>query len=312
MEKNIHISIVSPVYKAEKIVSELVSRIISSVEKITSDFEIILVEDGSPDGSWGEIEKVCLLDKRVKGVKLSRNFGQHYAITAGLNNVTGEWVVVMDCDLQDQPEEIEKLYHTAVEQKVEIVFARRVKRKDNLLKKISSIFFHTVYSYLSGVKSDETIANFGIYHKKVIAEFNKMKESARSFTSLLNYVGYSSTTVEVEHALRYEGKSSYSFYKLLKLSFDVILSNSNKPLRLTIKLGFLMSFFSFFLALYNLFAHFIGIIKVPGYTTTIFSVWFVGGILTFVLGIVGLYIGKIFDQVKERQLYIVSETLNLE
>ena len=294
------ISVVSPVYKAEKIVGELVERITRSLEKITSDFEIILVEDGSPDNSWEEIEKACLLDKRIKGIRLSRNFGQHYAITAGLNNVNGDWVIVMDCDLQDQPEEIEKLYFKAINEKFDIVFARRVDRKDKCLKRISSKIFHLIFSYLSGVKSDETIANFGIYHKKVINEFIKMKESARSFLSLLNYVGFRSSTINVEHSVRFEGKRSYNFYKLLKLSFDVILSNSNKPLRLTIKLGFFMSFLSLTLALYNLIAHFLGIIKVAGYTTTIFSIWFVGGIITFVLGIVGLYIGKIFDQVKER------------
>ena len=306
------ISVVSPVYKAEKIVGELVERITRSLEKITSDFEIILVEDGSPDNSWEEIEKACLLDKRIKGIRLSRNFGQHYAITAGLNNVNGDWIVVMDCDLQDQPEEIQKLYFKAINEKFDIVFARRVDRKDKYFKRMSSKIFHAIFSYLSGVKSDETIANFGIYHKKVINEFIKMKESARSFLSLLNYVGFRSSTINVEHSVRFEGKSSYNFYKLLKLSFDVILSNSNKPLRLTIKLGFFMSFFSLTLALYNLIAHFLGIIKVAGYTTTIFSIWFVGGIITFVLGIVGLYIGKIFDQVKERQLYIVSKTLNIE
>jgi glycosyltransferase involved in cell wall biosynthesis len=309
MKKSV-ISIVSPVYKSEKIVSELLARIISSVEKITSDFEIILVEDGSPDNSWEEIEKACHFDKRIKGIKLSRNFGQHYAITAGLNYVNSQWVVVMDCDLQDLPEEINNLYEKALEG-YEIVLARRDDRKDSIFKKMSSKMFHKLYSYLSGYVSDSSISNFGIYNYRVINEFNKLNEVARSFPSLVNFLGFKSVSINVKHSERFEGKSSYTFSKLMKLSLDVILSNSNKPLRITIKLGFLISFISFLMAIYNLIAHYLGVIKVPGFTTTIFSIWFVGGLNTFVLGIVGLYLGKIFDQVKNRQLYVVSKKINI-
>ncbi len=306
-----YLSIVSPVYKAKLIVPELVRRIVLAVSEITEEFEVILVDDGCPDNSWTAIEEVCSNDLRVKGVKLSRNFGQHYAITAGLSNSSGQWVVVMDCDLQDRPEEIHKLF-TKANEGYDIVFARRIIRKDAFLKRMSSKMFHSLYGYLSGFKSDPTIANFGIYSKNVIDEFNKMQEKSRSFPSLVNYLGFRKTSIEVEHAERSEGESSYSLSRLLRLSFDVILANSNKPLKLTIKLGFFISFFSFALAIYNLIAHWFGIIKVPGFTSTIFSIWFVGGLILFVLGIHGLYVGKIFDQVKNRQLYIVSNRLNFD
>ena len=160
------------------------------------------------------------------------------------------------------------------------------------------------------MKSDSTIANFGIYKKCLIDEFNKMPERARSFPSLVKYLGFKSTVVDVDHDERAEGKSSYSLYKLLKLSFDIIVSNSNKPLRMAVGLGFGMSSISFLLAFYNLIAKWMGIIKVPGYTTTVFSIWFVGGLLLFVMGILGLYVGKIFDQVKGRPLFVVADTMN--
>ena len=311
MNNNPHISIVSPVYRGEKMVSELVRRNVESVSTITDDYEIILINDASPDNSWDEIVKQCAQNPKVKGINLSRNFGQHYAITAGLHYAKGDWVVVMDCDLQDRPEEIPNLYKKAQEG-FDIVYARRANKKFGFWKKMSSTLFHKVFDWLSGMDSDKAIANFGIYKLCVIEEFNKMPERARSFPSLVKYLGYKDTAIDVEHAERAEGKSSYNLYKLFKLSFDVIVSNSNKPLRMAVGLGFGMSAFSFLLAVYDVIAKWMGIIQVPGYTTTMFSIWFVGGLLLFVMGILGLYIGKIFDQVKGRQLFIVKDKVNVE
>ena len=157
------LSFVSPVYRAEKIIPTLISRIEASAKQLTDDYEIILVDDFSPDHSWTVLEQEAIKNERVKAIKLSRNFGQHYAITAGLNYVTGDWVVVLDCDLQDQPEEVVKLYAKA-EEGYDIVYARRQERSDSFLKKLSSTVFHKVFSYLSGQKTDKTIANFGLHH----------------------------------------------------------------------------------------------------------------------------------------------------
>lgn len=306
----IKLSIVSPVYRAEKMVHMLVERIVKSVTTITEDFEIILVNDASPDASWSVIEHECAQDKRVKGINLSRNFGQHYAITAGLHYAKGEWVVVMDCDLQDRPEEIPALYQKALEG-YDIVYARRQQRQDKWLKRMTSRVFNTVLNWLSGLKKDKDVANFGIYHRNVITEYNNISEYARSFGSLIRYLGFKTTAIDVQHALRAEGKSSYTLHRMLKLTFDVIISNSNKPLRMAVGLGFGMSVLSFLLALYNVVARMVGIISFPGYTTTVFSIWFVGGLMLFVMGVLGLYIGKIFDQVKGRPIYIVRNTINI-
>ena len=304
------ISIVSPVYKGEHMVAELVRRNVENVSLITDDYEIILVNDASPDNSWDEIVKQCAANPKVKGVNLSRNFGQHYAISAGLSFASGEWVVVMDCDLQDRPEEIPNLYRKAQEG-FDIVYARRAVRKDSRIKKSTSALFYRVFRHMSGIQSDKAVANFGIYHKRVIEEFNKMPEHSRFFPSQIKYLGFKDASIDVEHNERSEGKSSYSLMKRFKLGFDVIVSNSNKPLRFAVGLGFCMSALSFILALYNVIAKWVGVIRVPGYTTTVFSIWFVGGLLLLVMGIMGLYIGKIYDQVKGRQLFIVKDKVNL-
>jgi glycosyltransferase involved in cell wall biosynthesis len=299
------ISIVSPVYKAENILDDLVKRIVTEVSRITHDFELILVEDGSPDISWEKIEKNCILDKRIKGIKLSRNFGQHHAITCGLDNATGEWIVVMDCDLQDRPEEIINLYQKALEG-FDIVFARRFNRQDNFNKKLSSKIFYKTFSYLSGIDQDGTIANFGIYSKNIIHKVIQLREPMRAFTPMVKWIGFNSTSINVEHAERLEGKTSYNWSKLINLGLDIALAYSDKPLKLTVKLGFLISFFSFIFAIVSIVRFYIGSITISGYTSLLASIWFLSGLLIFILGIVGLYISKIFEAVKARPLYVIE------
>jgi glycosyltransferase involved in cell wall biosynthesis len=303
-----YLSIVSPVYQAEKIVDKLVSEIILNVEKITPDFEIILVEDGSRDNSWAKIAENCGKDKRLKGIKLSRNFGQHHAITAGLDHCQGEWVVVMDCDLQDQPSEIPNLHKEALSG-FDIVYAGRVNRKDGVIKKMTSKLFNSAFSYLSGVKTDGTVANFGIYSGKVVKEISKMREPMRAFGPMVKWVGFKSTVIEVNHGDRYEGGSTYSWNKLINLALNIAISYSDKPLILTIKTGLLISFSSIVFAFYNLFAYFNGNIRQPGYASLIISIWFLSGLIIFTLGIVGLYVGRIFEGVKGRPLYIVENKI---
>lgn len=305
-----HISVVSPVYKGEKMIHELVTRIRENVVKLTDDFDIILVNDASPDLSWEMILQECNNDKRVKGINLTRNFGQHRAITAGLHYAKGDWVFVMDCDLQDLPEEIPALYNKA-QTGYEIVYGEREERTDGFFKKLSSTLFHKTFVWLSGIHTNKKIANFGIYKQPVIEEVCKMPERDRGFGLLVQYLGYKSTSIPIRHGSRFEGKTSYTLKKLLKLAFDNIISHTNKPLRIMTGLGFFVSICSMLLALYNLMAYYVGAIEVPGFTTTIFSIWFVGGMLMMQLGIVGLYIGKIYDQVKGRPIFVVMDEVNI-
>lgn len=309
MNNEIKISIVSPVYKGEHLVDELVNRVLKAVSTITSDFEIVLVDDGSPDNSWEQIELICKNIPQVKGIKLSRNFGQHYAITAGINICKGERVVIMDCDLQDRPEDIPNLFNKALEG-FDIVYASRKNRSDNFFRRSISKLFYFILSYLTGVKYDESIANFGIYNRKVISAINTMKESIRVFPIMVKWSGFKSTKIEVEHPERLNGKSSYNFKRLLNLGIDIILSYSDKPIIILIKTGVLISILSFLVSIYYVYKWYVGEIKLLGWTSLIVSIWFLSGIIISTLGIIGLYIGKTFNEVKKRPLYLIDEKIN--
>lgn len=301
------LSIVSPVYRAELVLDELVERIAKSVPSAFNSYEIILVDDFSPDKSWQKIVEISSKNSNVRGFKLSRNFGQHYAITAGLNQVSGDYVVVLDCDLQDQPEEIEKLFN-ASQKGFDIVLARRYERKDSFYKKTVSKLFYKTLSYLTGTKQDATVANFGIYSKQVINEVVKLEEKIKYFPTMVKWVGFSTSYVNVEHASRSEGKSNYNLKKLLNLALDIILAYSDKPLRLIIKFGLSIAMVSFLMVIYVLFEKITGKVSVSGYASLIISIWFLSGCLLTTLGVVGLYIGKIFEGVKNRPSYIIEKT----
>ncbi len=304
-----YLSVVSPVYRAEEIVEQLVSEIHQAVSQITDAYEIVLVEDGSPDHSWKAIQEVCQHDTKVKGVKLSRNFGQHAAITAGLEIAQGEWIVVMDCDLQDRPDEIPHLLAKAKEG-YELVFAQRQVRQDGFFKKLSSKLFYKVFSYLTDTVQDSSVANFGIYHRKVIDAVIGLGDTIRFFPTMTQWVGFRRAYLPVKHDERASGKSSYSWKRLIELAFNNIISFSDKPLRLTVRLGLLMSLFSVLLGLGYLYLYFTDQIKQLGFASIIISITFFSGLIIFILGIIGIYLGKTFEQVKNRPAHIIDRKLN--
>ncbi|WP_188454232.1 glycosyltransferase family 2 protein [Virgibacillus oceani] len=301
------ISVVVPVYGCNSCLKELCSRVAITIEKIPAQLEIILVNDASPDNAWEIIKQLSVDDKRIRGIDLARNFGQHHAITAGLDYADGDWVVVMDCDLQDRPEEIRTLYNKAQEG-YEVVFGKRMERQDSLLKRKSSQFFYRVYDYFAGSKSDHTIANYSISAKKVIKSFRRMKEQNRFFPLFIQWMGFNTATVHVEHNARKTGKTSYNVKKLIKLATDAIISQSNKPLRLSIQFGFLIAFASFIYGVYLFARYFFLAEPVQGWTSVMVSIYFIGGLIFFNIGVLGLYIGKVFNETKGRPLYLIRET----
>lgn len=309
MSKNVHISIVSPVYRAESLIDKLVDRITKAVSKITDDYEIILVEDCGPDNSWAKIQENCAKNPKIRGVKLSRNYGQQHAIQAGLDLSVGEYVVTMDCDLQDQPEEIEKLLSKAKEG-YEIVVASRKNRQDDFFKKLLSRMFYSTLGYLTETKQDRTVANFVVYHRKAIDAMASLKDHNRYYPMLQQMVGFNYAKVEIEHAEREDGKSSYSFKKRLKLGIDTILTFSDKPLRLAVKFGVLISFLSIAAAFIMIAMWVLSDVKAEGWASLALLTSFFSGAIISVLGMVGLYVGRTFESVKHRPTYIVHKTLN--
>ena len=300
------ISIVSPVYRAEKILPILVSEINLVMERIGEDYEIILVDDRSPDNSWEVMKVLSSQNPKIKSIRLSRNFGQHSAIFAGLTKTKGDWVVVMDCDMQDQPKEIAKLYKKALEG-YDIVLGQRENRKDKFLKKLSSKLFYKVFNYLSGGHFNNEIGNFGIYRKKAIDSILNINDYIKFFPLFINWVGFKSVSIPIEHGEREEGKSSYSISRLLKLAFNAIISFSDKPLRLFINFGLGISILSFVLGIYYLYLSITHKITQPGFSSLILSIWFLSGIIISCIGIVGGYLGKTFDQAKGRPTFIIDE-----
>jgi len=300
------ISIVSPVYRAEKILPILVSEINLVMERIGEDYEIILVDDRSPDNSWEVMKVLSSQNSKIKSIRLSRNFGQHSAIFAGLTRAKGDWVVVMDCDMQDQTKEIAKLYKKALEG-YDIVLGQRENRKDKFLKKLTSRLFYKVFNYLSGANFDNNVANFGIYHQKTIKSILDMKDYVKFFSLFINWIGFKSVSIPIEHGEREEGKSTYSVGRLFKQAFNVIISFSDKPLRLFINFGLSISVLSFIVGIYYLYLALTGKIAQPGFSSLILSIWFLSGIIISGIGIVGVYLGKTFDQAKGRPTFIIDE-----
>lgn len=298
------ISVVVPVYKAENCLDELYNRLKAAIEPLSPDFEIVLVEDCGGDRSWEVIERLARQDARVKGIQFSRNFGQHYGITAGLDHCRGDWVVVMDCDLQDRPEEIPRLYAKAQEG-YDIVLARRGHRQDPLMKRITSWLFYKLFSYLADMDYDGETGNFRIMSRKVVESFRKMREQLRFFGGLVQWLGFPTSSIDVQHAERHEGKSSYTFAKLWKLATETIIAYSDKPLRLAVRAGFLMAFLAFCYGVYTMLRAMLYGIPIMGWSSLIVSLYFIGGIIIALLGIIGIYLGKTFDESKKRPLYIV-------
>ena len=308
--ENPYISVVIPVYNCAECLHELYRRLVFNLDQINSNFEIILINDASPQNDWEIIKELAEKDKRVKGINLTRNFGQHYAITAGLDYTEGDWVVVMDGDLQDRPEEIIKLYSRA-QDGFDVVFGRRYNRQDNAIKKIMSKAFHRFFDYLADTETDETVANFSICSNKVINSFRLLREHNRSYSNFVKWLGYRTAYVDIEHAQRFIGNTSYSFRKKLALATQTIVAHSNKPLRLSIGFGFFISIISLIYGIWLVLRYLLLAQPPAGWTSVMVSIYFIGGLLFSNLGILGLYIGKVFDESKNRPLYLVKEKINV-
>ncbi len=302
------LSVVIPVYGCKEALPELHRRLTDTLLKITDDYEIILANDHDPYNSWETVEELCRKDFHVKGIELSRNFGQMKAILAGLEYSTGDWVVVMDCDLQDRPEEIIRLYEKTKEG-YDVVFARRKERKDNLLKVLLANAFYKIYEYATDGSYDGAVCNFSIVNRKVINEYCKMREQHRGYVMYIRWLGFRQAIIDVEHNERYAGESGYTLKKRLNLATELLTSQSDNILRWFVGFGFLMSIISFITIIALVIYHFVANVSV-GWTSIIATNVLIGGMIIMVIGVVGIYVGNIFMQVKGRPLYVIRQIIN--
>lgn len=305
------ISVVIPVFKAADCLKELYRRLIQSLEALDVSFEIIMIEDCGGDDSWEIIRELSTLDKRLKGFKLSRNFGQHNALTAGLAQASGSWIVIMDCDLQDKPEDISRLIEKTQEG-YEVVIARSIVRRKSWFKHIAANIFYGLFSWLSGYRYEDGVRSFRIMSCKSVDVLKAMPEQMRSIGPLGIWIGFSSTFIDIQLEERHSGKSSYGIRRLLRLALQNIVAFSDKPLRISIIIGFAMAGCAFAYGLYTFISALLHNVGVPGWTSLITSLYFIGGLILANLGVLGVYIGKTFEEAKGRPLYIISRSTLLK
>jgi glycosyltransferase involved in cell wall biosynthesis len=302
-----HLSVVVPVFNEGSLIDELVKRVIKSVKTITQDFELIIVDDGSKDNTWSLIENEAKTEWRIKGIKFSRNFGHHYAITAGLHNSNGEWVVVMDGDLQDRPEVIPELYEKAQEG-YDVVFVSRQNRQEGKLYLLAQNIFYLILRVLSGMDFNSRQANFSIISRKVVEAFKTFPENARFYGSTIKWLGFNGTQIFADHGQRLSGSPSYTIKKRIKLASDIIFSFSERPLKFAMASGILMALFSALIGMRVIYNSIVFGYSVVGWASLISVVFFSTGMILMVAGVTGIYVGKVFKEVKDRPLYIIDLT----
>jgi glycosyltransferase involved in cell wall biosynthesis len=300
---------VVPIFREELTLRELHRRLSGALSSITQDFEVILVSDGGRDGSWDIIRELSVADARVKGVKLTRNFGQHLAISAGLDACDGDWVVVMDGDLQDRPEVIPDLYAKAIEG-YEMVFVSRLNRPESAIYRFAARLFYKLFKILAKTAYDPSHGNFSIISRRVVEYYREIGETLRFYGGILDWLGFERTSIQATHGSRFAGQPGYNTRKRLRLALEIILAHSDRPLHISIFFGLVISMISGAMGTYMVIRSlFFQNYAVQGWTSLIVSVFFMGGIILMVQGIIGIYIGKIFNEIKGRPLYVVAERL---
>jgi polyisoprenyl-phosphate glycosyltransferase len=301
------VSVVVPVYGCASCLQPLFERLVRTLDGAGLAWEVIFVDDSSPDGSWSRLEEVAETDERVTALHLSRNFGQHAAITAGLAESRGEAVVVMDCDLQDPPEEIPALLATAREG-YDIVLTKRNRSHQRWLRRLAGRMYFRIRNAMLKTKVDPDFSTLSVISRTVVEAFLKIGDRDRQYMLILHWLGFRRTVKELESSERYEGHSSYTLSKLIRVGLDGMFFQTTVLLRWIIYVGFAVALAGIVLAAALVTLYFVNR-PPPGYTSLAVLVLLVGGFIIMSTGVSGLYIGKIFEQVKGRPLYVVDRRL---
>ena len=304
--KKIQLSVVVPLFNEEGNIDALYSSLTNVISKLTNDFEIIFVDDGSKDDSFKKISSICNKDNRVLGISLSKNFGHQIAITAGLEHSFGDAVVTMDADMQHPCEVIELLYKKHLEG-YDIINTKREDTADsNAFKNITSSWFYKIINTLSDVPIESSSADFRLMNRKTVNAFLQLKEKDRFVRGLISWMGFKQITISYSAPLRFSGKSKYSIAKMFRFAADGITSFSAKPLRISFYAGLTVSFVGLLYAIFAVVQYFEGK-TIAGWTSILVSILIIGGIQLISLGIIGEYLARVFNEAKNRPLYFVKE-----
>lgn len=301
------ISIVVPMYNEQEVAKEFYNRTTSVLTKLIEyDYEIIVVNDGSRDKTLEILLNILREDEHVKVINFSRNFGHQAAITAGIENATGDAIITIDADLQDPPEIIVDMIRE-YEKGYDIVYAKRKSRKkDTFFKRETAKLYYKILNKLSDIKIPENVGDFRLISKRVQEVFIKLPEKDRYVRGMFAWMGFNQTMVEFDRASRYAGKTKYPLSKMIKLALSGIVGFSTKPLRIIFKLGLATTFISFILMIYAIVMKILGSVE-NGWSSIMVAITFIGGIQLLSLGIVAEYIAKIYGEVKERPVYIIMD-----
>ncbi len=303
-ESSVMISVVIPVYNEEETLRPLVARLTETLEAIEEDYEVIFVDDGSRDSSPALLAEFHGANPKIKYVTLSRNFGHQVAISCGIDYASGAAVIAMDGDLQDPPEVLPGMI-SKWREGFEVVYAVRRRRKENIAKRAAYTAFYRLLSAVSYLDIPLDSGDFSLMDARVVEELKAMPERNRFVRGLRTWVGFKQTGYEYERSSRFAGESKYNFARLMRLAFDGLVSYSFVPLRMVSNFGLAVSFFAFLYMAYLIFARVLGNVVIQGWLSTVAIVLFLGGIQLLSLGIIGEYIGRIFDEVKQRPHYVV-------
>ena len=303
------ISIVIPVYGCPSALSPLHERLTKVLTKMNVEYEIVMVDDCDKMNSWEEVRKLAEADDHVKAIHFTQNFGQGCAVTAGVRQATGDWIITMDCDLQDAPENIPDLYSKAQEG-YDVVFVRRRQRKESFMVRLFAKWYHDLLCWLSGVQFDYDLATYLIASKRAADYYRTSKDRGRDFGVFLMWLGFRHTFVEYEQNRRFEGKSSFTFIKKWKTAVGIITTYSNRPLYVSIWIGAACAIFSFFYIIYAFIQYYVYDSNPVGWTTMAAAIFFFGGMILSTLGLMGIYLGNVFDMSKDRPLYAIQESIN--
>lgn len=314
MDKNgrIKYSIVVPVYNEEEVILEFYRRTTSTLQGTKEGYEILFVNDGSTDNTLSILRELNSRDASIKVINFSRNFGHQIAITAGMDYTVGDSVVIIDADLQDPPEVILRLIEKWKEG-FDVVYAVRHERKgETVLKKLTASIFYKLIIKITNVTIPQNVGDFRLIDKKVIIALRSIREHHRFIRGLVSWVGFRQTGVTYVRDERFAGETKYPLKKMLKFAFDGITSFSFLPLQFAMYAGVFISFFSFICCVYILFLRVCTGKFIPGIAGILVSVLFIGGIQLLFLGLIGEYVGRIYDEIKQRPLYIVRELLGFQ
>jgi glycosyltransferase involved in cell wall biosynthesis len=303
------LSVAVPVHNEEQVLPELLQRLTAVLDALPGGpHEMVFVDDGSRDGSLPILEAASGHDARVVVVSLSRNFGHQAALSAALDQVTGDATLIMDGDLQDRPEEIPRLV-AKLEEGFDVVYAQRVRRKEGTLLRTAYFLFYRLITSLSELRLPLDAGDFSIMSRRVVAEIRSAPEHNRYLRGLRTWVGFRQVGLEVERAERFAGKSKYSFGALVRLGFDGIFAFSTAPLRAAAVLGAIGMVLSGLFALYATYARLVLHRSPQGFTAIIVVVTFLAGVNLFFLGIIGEYLGRVYEEAKARPLYVVGRLI---